>query len=392
MCKSYLAERVKAVSNLNITSVWDLIRQRTRGIDDIIPLFIGEPDFDTPPLIKEAAKRALDEGYTHYSTFRGRPELRKAVADKLKSAYKMDFDPETEVLITAGSCEAMNLGVMATVNPGEEVLVPDPAWPFYEPVVRIAGGVPIHYPLLEENEFKPDIDDIKKRVSKNTKMIILNFPNNPTGAIMSKEDLEGIVEIVQENDLIVLSDEVYAEIVYDGVKHCSIGSFPEMKERSIIVSALSKEYAMTGWRLGYAASGKEITKSMTKLLSYSTTCVNTFVQKAGVVALEGSQEPVKRMVEEYKKRRNFVVKRLNEMENISCHKPGGTFYVFPNIRNLGLSSVDFALFLIDHALVTTTPGTGFGEYGEGYIRISYACSMESLEKALTRIENALKAM
>jgi aminotransferase len=357
---------------------------------DVIRLEIGEPDFDTPNHIKEAAKKALDEGFTHYAPFAGFEELRVAIAEKAKIENDIEADPRREIVVTPGACSALYCAVLSVVNPGEKVLIPDPGWPHYEPCVKMAGGIPEHYPLLEENDFRADPHDLIRRVDKNTKAIIINSPNNPTGSVLTKGDIEGLAQIARENDLIVISDEVYEKIVYDDVHHISIASLPGMYERTITINAFSKTYAMTGWRLGYAIAPAEIITQMAKLVLYTSTCANSIGQRAAIAALKGPQDCVVEMVKEYKRRRDFLVRRLNEIEGVSCKLPKGAFYVFPNIKKLGMPSLECAHYILEHAHVSTVPGSGFGEHGEGYLRISYATSLENLEEATNRMEVAIK--
>lgn len=378
----------KMVQELPISGI-RVIFEKARQMKDVIRLEVGEPDFDTPNHIKEAAKKALDEGFTHYTPFIGIEELRVAIAEKIKAESGYEVDPDKEIAITPGACSAIYCTVLSTVNPGEKVLIPDPGWPHYEPCVRMAGGIPQHYPLLEGNDFRVDVDDLSKRIDEKTKAIIINSPSNPTGSVLTRKDIEGIAQIAEENDLIVISDEVYEKIIYDNAEHISIASFPNMRERTITINAFSKTYAMTGWRIGYAIAREEIISQMAKLILYTSTCANSIGQKAAIAALRNPQNCVYEMVKEYKRRRDFIVKRLNEIPGISCKVPRGAFYAFPNIKEFGMSSSDFALYLLDNAKVSTVPGSSFGKFGEGYLRISYATTLENLEEAMNRIENFL---
>jgi aminotransferase len=379
----------KKVQELPVSGI-RAIYEKARQIKDVIRLEVGEPDFDTPEHIKEAAKKALDEGFTHYTPFVGIDELRIAIAEKVKKENEFEADPHREIAVTPGACSAIYCAVLSTINPGEKVLIPDPGWPHYEPCVRMADGVPEHYPLLEENDFRIDLDDLRKRIDEHTKAIIINSPNNPTGSVLTRKDLEGIAEVAIENDLIVISDEVYEKIIYDDAKHISIASLSGMREQTITINAFSKTYAMTGWRIGYVIAREEIISQIAKLILYTTTCANSIGQKAALAALEGPQLCVHEMVKEYKHRRDFLVKRLNEIPGMSCKVPKGAFYVFPNIKAYGLSSLDFSLFLLEKARVSVVPGSSFGKYGEGYVRISYATSLKNLEDAVDRIAKALK--
>jgi len=384
--KRYVSERMCSLPVSGIRVIFE----KARRMKDVIRLEIGEPDMDTPFHVKEAAKKALDEGFTHYTPFSGFEDLREAIAEKVKVENGIEADPEREVIVTPGACSSVYCAILSIVNPNEEVLIPDPGWPHYDPCVRMAGGTPVHYPQLEENDFRVNPDDLATMVNENTKAILINSPNNPTGAVLTRKDLEGIAQIAKENDLLVISDEVYEKIIYDDAEHVSIASLPGMRKRAVTINAFSKTYAMTGWRLGYAIAPAEIVTEMAKLVLYTSTCATSMGQRAALTALKGPQDFVVEMVKEYKRRRDFVVKRLNKIEGMSCKLPKGAFYVFPSIKELHMSSFDCTYYLLDHAKVSVVPGTGFGEYGEGYVRISYATSLENLEKAMDRIEEALR--
>ncbi len=384
--RNYVSERM---SSLPVSSIRVIFEKATR-MKDVVRLELGEPDMDTPTHIKEAAKKALDEGFTHYTPFMGFEDLREQIGQKVKVENGIRVDPKTEIIVTPGACSSIYCALLSIVNPNEEVLVPDPGWPHYDACVRMANGVPIHYPQLEKNDFRADPADLITKINEKTKAIIINSPNNPTGSVLSEKDLGKIAQVAKENDLIVVSDEVYEKITYDNVKHVSIASLPGMRERTVTINAFSKTYAMTGWRIGYAIAPAEIITQMAKLVLYTSTCANSMGQRAAIMALTGPQESVAEMVREYKRRRDFVVKRLNEIEGISCKLPKGAFYVFPNIKELDMSSHACADYILEHARVSTVPGSGFGEFGEGYIRISYATSLENLQEAMNRIENILK--
>lgn len=379
----------KKIANVPVSSI-RVIFDKARRMTDVVRMEIGEPDVDTPRNIKEAATQALDEGYTHYTPFNGFSDLRQEISRKVKSDNGLQADPEKEIIVTPGACSAVYCSLLSIINPEEEVLVPDPGWPHYEVCVKMAGGVPIHYPQLEKNDFSADPNDIGARITPKTKAIVINSPNNPTGSVLSRKILDDISDIAMKNDLIVVSDEVYEKIIYDGHKNVSIGSLPGMKDRTITINGFSKTYAMTGWRLGYAVAPAEIVDQMSKLVLYTATCANSMGQKAAIQALKGKQNFVSEMAEEYKRKRDFVVKRLNEMKGISCKLPKGAFYVFPNIKGLKMSSFECASYFLEESRVSTVPGAGFGEYGEGYLRLSYANSIENLEKGMSRMEQALK--
>ena len=386
--RTYISDRAKKLSVSGARVIFDKAEQ----IKDCIRLEMGEPDFDTPDHIKQAAKEALDNNYTHYSSNRGFLDLREAISDKLRTDNRINADPRTEVIVTSGAVSALNLSFLATLNSGDEVLVPDPAWSHYESCILAADGRPVRYPLYESDQFRPRPENIRDRITEKTKMILLNTPSNPGGAVIAERDLRAIANIAEQRDLLVVSDEVYEKLVYDGMKHYSIASLSGMKDRVITINAFSKTYAMTGWRLGYATASKEIVDQMAKLNSHNTTCANTIAQKAGVVALRGPQDCVKQMVAEYQKRRNYLTKRLNDMKGISCIVPNGSFYVFPNVSSLGLSSFDFTMFLLENAHVSVVSGNSFGLHGEGHVRLSYASSMKNLETATERIISAINKL
>jgi len=356
---------------------------------DVVHLEIGEPDFDTPKNIKEAAVKALNAGYTHYGPSAGVPELREAIAQYISKTRKIKADSD-EVVVTPGAKPIMFFAILAWVNPGEEVLYPNPGFPIYESVVNFVGAKPVPIPLKEENDFRLDPEYVKEKITKKTKMIILNSPENPTGGVLTKEDLKVIADcIAKRDDVIVLSDEVYSRIIYEG-EHESIGSLPGMKEKTIILDGFSKTYAMTGWRLGYGAMRKDLAQKVAQLMTNSNSCTCTFTQMAGIEALKGPQNEVEKMVAEFKKRREVIVSGLNKIEGITCKKPRGAFYVFPNISGTGMDCRKLGDYLLNEAGVAVLSGTSFGKYGEGHLRISFANSIENIKKALERISKALK--
>jgi len=356
---------------------------------DIVHLEIGEPDFDTPKNIKEAAVKALNAGYTHYGPSAGIPELREAIAQYISKTRGIKVDPD-EVVVTPGAKPIMFFGILALVNPGEEVLYPNPGFPIYESVANFVGAKPVPIPLKEENDFRLDSEYVKEKISKKTKMIILNSPENPTGGILTKEDLKVIADCVADrDDVIVLSDEIYSRIIYEG-KHESIVSLPGMKEKTILLDGFSKTYAMTGWRLGYGMMRKDLAQKVAQLMTNSNSCTCTFTQIAGIEALKGPQDEVERIDAEFKKRREVIVSGLNNIKGITCKKPHGAFYAFPNIKGTGMDSKKLGDYLLNEAGVAVLPGTSFGKYGEGYLRLSFANSVENIKKALDRISKALK--
>ena len=355
----------------------------------IVHLEIGEPDFDTPKNIKEAATKALNAGYTHYCPSAGLPEFRETIAEYVSKTRGIKAEAD-EVVVTPGGKPIMFYSILALVNPGEEVLYPNPGFPVYESLINFVGAKPVPVPLLEENDFRFDPECVKSKITKKTKMIILNYPENPTGGIMTKEDLEVIADcIATRDDVFVLADEIYSRIIYDG-KHESIASLPEMKEKTILLDGFSKIYAMTGWRLGFGVMRKDLALKIAQLMTNSNSCTCSFTQIAGMEALKGPQTEPEKMVDEFKKRREVIVSGLNNIEGITCKKPHGAFYVFPNITGTGMNSRKLGDHLLYNAGVAVLPGTSFGKYGEGYLRLSFANSIENIKKALDRIAKAVK--
>lgn len=382
-----LSDRLEMVNPSEIRKLFDL----AQGIEGIISLGIGEPDFDTPEHIKEYAKEALDKGLTHYSPNIGILELREAVAEKFKKHNGIDADPKTQIMITVGTNQQILMGLSTFLRDNEEVLIPSPMFVSYAPAVILAGGKPVEVPTYEENEFRLTVDELEKHVSPRTRALIINTPNNPTGAVLTKKDLEEIADFAVEHDLMVLSDEVYEYFVYDGVKNYSIASLDGMFERTITMNGFSKTFAMTGWRLGFLAAPEWVVEKMVRFQMYNATCPVTFIQYAAAKALRDkrSWDAVEKMRREYERRRNLVWKRLNEM-GLPTVKPKGAFYIFPRIKDTGLSSKEFSELMIKEAKVVLVPGSAFGQSGEGYVRISYATAYEKLEEAMDRMEKVLK--
>jgi len=358
---------------------------------DIISLGPGEPDFTTPQHIIDFACEKLNKGYTHYSSPAGRTSLKKVIAKKLKKDNKIKVTPE-EIIVTCGSQEALFLATLALIDPGEKVLVPDPGFLAYIPMVETVTGVPVSVPVLEEEGFEYNPDTIKKLVDKRTRILLINTPNNPTGRILKKKTLEDLADIVVDNELIIFSDEAYEKFVYDKNKHISIGSLNGMEDNVVTFQSFSKSYAMAGFRVGYAAGPKDIIESMTRMHIYAGLCSPTVSQLAAIKALEGNQKCVKEMRDEYDRRRKLIIKRLKEIPKITCLKPEGAFYAFPNIKELKMKSTEVVHFFLKKAKVLTVPGTEFGKYGEGYIRLSYATAYEKVEEALNRIEKVIKKL
>lgn len=358
---------------------------------EIIHLEIGEPDFDTPRNIIEAAIKALNSGYTHYTPAPGLMEVRQAIAEYATRQKGVPYTAE-EVVVTPGGKPIMFFSILALVDPGDEVIYPNPGFPIYESVIKFVGGKPVPLPIREENDFRLDVEELARLITPRTKMIIINSPANPTGGVLTREDVERIAELVRGRNIIVLSDEIYDRIVYDGARPVSIASLPGMKDWTIILDGFSKTYAMTGWRLGYGLMHKELAARVAQLMVNSNSCTAAFVQIAGIEALTGPQDAAYAMVAEFKRRRDVIVEGLNSIPGITCKKPAGSFYVFPNVKSFGRPSKEIADFLLEEAGVAVLGGTAFGEYGEGYLRLSYANSVENIQKALNRMEDALKKL
>ncbi|MCG2678208.1 pyridoxal phosphate-dependent aminotransferase [bacterium] len=385
--REMIAKRMSRIGTETAFEVLAKAKALERQGKEIVHLQIGEPDFDTPENIKEAGIKAIRENKTHYGPSAGLLEARECFAKYISQTRNIPVDPG-EVVVTPGGKPILFFSILACIDEGDEVLCPNPAYPIYESMINFVGATAVPIPIKEEKGFIFDIKDFEKRITPMTKMIVLNSPANPTGGVISKEDLEKIANIVVTNDLLVLSDEIYSRIIYEG-EHSSIASFPGMKERTIILEGHSKTYAMTGWRLGYGVMNKKIAEKVTKLMTNSNSCTATFTQIAGIEAINGSQNAVDKMVAEFKKRRDVIVEGLNKIPKISCNKPLGAFYVFPNIKETGKKSQELADYLLNEVGVAVLSGTSFGEYGEGYIRLSYATSIENIEKGLEKIEAGL---
>lgn len=380
------AERLRNIKPSGIRRLFAL----TQEAPSLISLGLGEPDFTPPRHILEAAKHAMDEGKTHYTPSNGIPELREALAKKFIQEYGLSYSPENEILVTVGATEAVSLALLAFINPGDEVLLPDPGFVCYKPAVLIAGGIPVSMPMLENDGFKPDIETVTSLITKKSRVIIINSPNNPTGSILTYDELAELAKLAVENDLVVISDEVYEKIVYDDAKHYCLATFPGMRGRTIVVNSFSKTYAMTGFRVGYALGPEDLISAMFLVQQFTVACVDGPAQYAATAALEGSQKFVSNMVSKFDKRRRLVYKRLSEIEGFDCSLPKGAFYAFPNIKAFKTASDDFSEFLLKEAQVFVTPGSSFGRYGEGFLRLSYAAAYEKIDEALGRIERAIK--
>ncbi len=357
---------------------------------DIVHLEIGEPDFDTVEPIVDAAVSALRDGQHHYTPSAGVLPLREAIASEISSSRQIDVNPD-EVVVTPGAKPIMFFALLALAEEGSEVIYPDPGFPIYESMIQYVGAQPVPVQLRESLDFRVDVQELIQAANDRTRLIILNSPNNPTGSVLLKEDLEQLVKRFAGSGVMFLSDEVYNRILYEGEAH-SIASFPGMKDQTIILDGFSKTYAMTGWRLGYGVMKRQLAEQITKLMVNSNSCTAAFTQFAGIQALKGDQSPVTSMVETFRQRRNRVVELLNQIEGVSCRLPGGAFYVFPNIRAFNLKSSQLADDLLRQAGVALLPGTSFGEHGEGYLRLSYATSMEQLEAGVSRIAEVLEPL
>jgi len=358
---------------------------------NIVHLEIGEPDFDTPQNIIEAAKQALDQGFTHYGPSAGLPQAREAVADYINKTRGYNLWDADHVVITPGAKPIMFYGMMAVVNEGDEVIYPNPGFPIYESVIRFLGAKPIALQLKEEKGFRFDVADLEALITPKTKLLILNTPQNPTGGILTRDDLEQIAELAIRHNLMVLSDEIYSQITYGDFHHTSITEFEGMPERTMILDGFSKTFAMTGWRLGYGLFPKDIAKLVAKLQTNCTSCTSSFSQMAGIEALSDRTLPrVEYFLERFKLRRDLIVEKLNEIPGFRCHKPLGAFYVFPNITGTGMTSQEMETFLLNEAGVACLSGTAFGSFGEGFIRFSYANSVENIEEAMHRVKAAIE--
>jgi len=357
-------------------------------MDDVVSLGVGEPDFVTPWHIREVGITSLEKGKTHYTSNAGIKELRVELSNYMKRRFKVEYDPLSEIIVTVGGSEAIDLFIRTVVNPGDEVLVPEPSFVCYKPIVNFAGGVAVPIETKVENEFRLTAEELKQAITPKTKVLILPYPNNPTGGIMRREDLEEIAEVLRGTDILVLSDEIYAELTYEG-QHVSIAEIDGMYERTVIVSGFSKCYAMTGWRLGYACGNKEIIRMMTKVHQFAIMSAPTLAQHAAIEALRNGDDDIAVMREEYDRRRRVIVKGFNDM-GLACFEPKGAFYAFPCIKSTGLTSEEFCEQLLMSEKVAVVPGNAFGESGEGFIRCSYAYSVEDINIALKAIERFIK--
>lgn len=381
-----LAKKVVDIKPSGIRKFFDIVSE----MKDAISLGVGEPDFDTPWHIRDEGIYALEKGRTFYTSNAGLKELRTEIANYMKRSQDLEYDPLSQILVTVGGSEGIDMALRAMCDPGDEVLIPQPSYVSYEPCAILAGAVPVIIDLKPENEFRLTAQEIEDAVTEKTKVIVLPFPNNPTGAIMEKSDLEAVAEVIEKHDLYVISDEIYGELTYKG-KHVSIATMPGMKERTILINGFSKAYAMTGWRLGYACGPTNIIAQMTKIHQFAIMCAPTTSQYAAVEAIKNGDSDIARMRESYNMRRRFLLNAFREM-GIECFEPYGAFYVFPCIKEFGMTSDEFATRFLKEEKVAAVPGTAFGNSGEGYLRISYAYSLERLEEAMKRFAHFVETL
>lgn len=381
-----ISKTVVSLKKSGIRKFFDIVSE----MKDVISLGVGEPDFDTPWHIREEGIYALEKGKTFYTSNAGLKELRVEIDNYLKRTQNISYNPATEIIVTVGGSEAIDIGLRAMVNAGDEVIIPQPSYVSYEPCAILAGAKPVIIDLKAENEFRLTAEELKNAITDKTKILILPFPNNPTGAIMERKDLEEIAKVCIENDIYVISDEIYGELSYKE-KHVSIASITGMKERTILINGFSKAYAMTGWRLGYACGPKEIIEQMVKIHQYAIMCAPTTSQYSAVEALKKGDDDVKLMRESYNQRRRFLMNAFKEI-GLECFEPYGAFYVFPSIKEFGITSEEFAMKFLEEEHVAVVPGTAFGDSGEGFLRISYAYSIESLKRAMERLKRFVEKL
>lgn len=375
-----LSDKVVTLKPSGIRKFFDIVSE----MKDAISLGVGEPDFETPWHIRDEGIYALEKGRTFYTSNSGLKELRQEIANYQKRTQNIDYDPMSEIIVTVGGSEAIDIGLRALINPGDEVIIPQPSYVSYEPCAILADATPVIINLKAENEFRLTAQELREAITDKTKILILPYPNNPTGAIMEQKDLEEISEVIIEKNLLVMSDEIYSALTYKG-NHVSIASLPGMKERTILINGFSKAYAMTGWRLGYACAPAEIIEQMTKIHQYAIMCAPTTSQYAAVEALRKGDKDVEEMRKAYNQRRRFLINEFKEM-NLECFEPYGAFYVFPCIKEFGMTSEEFATRFLEEQKVAAVPGNAFGESGEGFLRISYAYSLDNLKEAISRLK------
>ncbi len=382
--RNLIAQKVATLPPSGIRKFFDLMAH----MEDVISLGIGEPDFVTPWHIREAGIYSLEKGYTMYTSNSGMPELRQELARYLENHYGINYHHEQEILITTGSSEGLDLILRAIINLGDEVIIPNPCYGAYPADITLAGGIPVAIPTNEENNFIIRATDIEAKITQKTRAILIGYPSNPTGAIMSKREADAIVQLAKKHDLLVISDEIYARLVY-GAQHICFPSLPGMKKRTILVSGFSKSHAMTGWRIGYVAADRHLIQALTKIHQYTMLSAPTMTQMAAIEALRNGETEVEKMVQEYNRRRRFMVKRLNEI-GLSCFEPKGAFFAFPSIKGTGMNSEEFAEKLLLKEKVAVVPGTAFGPCGEGFVRCCYATSLPDIEEALRRMDKFIR--
>lgn len=384
-----ISSRVTDLQPSATVAVSDRARALKQQGQDIISLAGGDPDFDTPAHIREAATEAMRMGHTHYVSSAGLPSLRKAISDTLRREQHLEYDPACEIIVTPGGKLALFAAVMCTVGEGDQALILDPSWVSYEPCIQLAGASAVHAPLQPEDNFVITQELLEAHVTSRCRLMIVNSPNNPTGRALTRDELTSVANVAVDHDLWVISDEIYDRLIFDGHEHHSLVRMPGMRERTIIINGFSKTYAMTGWRLGWLACPSSLAQEVLKVQQHSVTCATSFVQHAGVAALTGPQEVVAEMVDVYRRRRDMVVASLNRLPNVSCHLPEGAFYAFPDISGTGMSSLEFAEMMLNEAGVAVTPGIAFGRSADRHVRLSFATSTPLLEQAMQRMARAL---
>ena len=384
MYEKFLTEQVQTIRPSGIRKFFDLASQ----MEGVISLGVGEPDFDTPWHIREAAIYSIEEGRTHYTANQGLLELREEIVSYAKRRFNLDYDPNDNVIVTVGGSEAIDIAMRALVNPGDEVILMEPCYVAYTPSVELCGAKPVHIKLEHKDEFKLTPEKLEAAITPKSKVMLLNYPSNPTGGVMTKEDYEKLVPIIKKHELIVISDEIYAELTYD-VEFCSLANFEEIKDQVIVINGFSKAFAMTGWRLGYTLANKEFTAAMNKIHQYIIMSAPTAAQYGAIEALHNGDIHVAEMKEAYESRRNFITKGFNRI-GLPTHLPHGAFYIFPDIRSTGLTSDEFCEKLLAEEKVACVPGTAFGDAGEGFVRVSYAYSIEHIKEAIERIDHFMR--
>lgn len=390
--RNWIAARVKDIPYSSIRVILGEATRMEASGRKVYHMEIGRPDFDTPAHIKEATVKALAEGLVHYTASQGVPQVCQAIAEKLERENGIKVDPAGEVILTAGVKSGVFNIMQALIDPGEEVLLPDPCWLDYLHIIRMAGGVPVAVPLREENGFQMDPEEVERLITPRTKMLVVITPHNPTGSVTSKENLEKLAEIAIRHNLLVISDEIYEKLIYDGQVHYSLGAFPGMAERTLTVNGYSKAYAMDGWRLGYVAGPRALTQQILKVQMYSVANVTAFAQMGALAAYRGPQDCVTKMVAEFDRRRQMMYAKMSQIKGLKVHRPEGAFYFFPNVKAFGLSSEAMASYLLKEAALATVPGSAFGAMGEGYIRIAYSDSYENLSEAMDLLKAALEKL